>query len=194
MGSYDDSSTKTGHCLSSFVCIIKLLIIENVYKNNFCVFFSCLEVQQTLVAIIVAIFGLGSVVILIMACVCCRAQLKCHRKDTKMAKEGVACKNGYEANFIRMEVGCNVACRSGDEVTSMIGNVKCKSGDEADPVKMKLGDNIAYKSGDEVTSMIGNAVNHKSGDEASSVKMKSTTHDTKASVKMQDNMAYLTFM
>ena len=110
-------------------------------------------------AIVVAIFGLGSVVILIMACVCCKAQLKCHRKDTMMAKEGVACKSGDEANSNRMEVMCNVAYRSGDEVASMIGNVKCKSGDEA-----------------------------------SSVKMKSTTHDTKASVKMQDNMAYLTFM
>ena len=129
-----------------------------------------------------------------MACVCCKAQLKCHRKDTKMAKEGVACKSGDEANPMRMEVGC-VAYRSGDEATSMISNtVNCMSGDEADPMKMKLGDNIAYRSGNEVTSMIGNAVNHKSGDEASSVKMKSTTHDTKASVKMQDNMAYLTFM
>ena len=110
--------------------------------------------------IIVTTFGLGAVVILIMACVCCKAQLKCHRKDTKMAKEGVACKSGDEANSNRIEGGCNVA----------------------------------YRSGDEVSSMIGNAVNRKSGDEASSVKMKSTTHDTKASVKMQDNMAYLTFM
>ena len=141
---------------------------------------------------IVAIFGLGSVVILIMACVCCKAQLKCHRNDTMMAKEGVAFKSGDEANSMRMG---NVAYRSWDEVTSMNGDtVRCMSGDEADPVKMKLGDNIAYKSGDEVTSMIGNAVNCKSGDEVSSVKMKSTTHDTKTSVKVQDNMAYLTFM
>ena len=133
--------------------------------------------------------------ILIMACVCCKAQLKCHRKDTKMAKEGVACKSGDEATSKRIEVGCNVAYRSGDEATSMISNtVNCMSGDEADPVKMKLGDNIAYKTGDEVASMIGNAVNCKSGDEVSSVKVKSTTHDTKTSVKMQDNMAYLTFM
>ena len=53
--------------------------------------------------------------ILIMACVL-QKQLKCYRKDTKIVKEGVACKSGNEANSIRMEVGC-VAYRSGNEVT-----------------------------------------------------------------------------
>ena len=91
--------------------------------------------------------------ILIMACVCCKAQLRCHRKDTKMAKEGVACKSGDKANSNRIEGGCNVAYRSGDEVTSMI--VNHKSGDEASSVKMKstthdtkasvkMQDNMAY--------------------------------------------------